>query len=302
MNILITGAIGFLGRNTAKKLNNKKNRIIGLGRGKTSSEFLKSWGIDKWYESEINFETLIKINIKFDLIIHCGGGSSVAFSNSNPIEDFDNSAKTTLSLLEYIRKSNVKCKFIYPSSPAVLGNFSNKDIKPVKDFKPISLYGLNKQVAEEICLHYNRNFGINIGIIRFFSIYGNDLKKQLLWDACNKIKSNSATFFGTGSETRDWIHVNDAVDLIQIFSQKFNGLKIINGGTGIATTNKTIIEMISSNFQRSIKIKFNNKVKEGDPQHYCANILESLSFGWVPKIKVESGVKNYVRNYIKLYD
>lgn len=302
MNILITGALGFLGRHTARKFKSLNNNIYGLGRGKASVKFLKNWGIDFWYESDINLKSIRNINISFDLIVHCGGGSSVGYSNNYPIQDFDNSVYTTLCLLEYISKFDTNCKFIYPSSPSVLGNFSKRNIKPNKEFKPISSYGFNKQLAEEMCFFYNREYGIQVGIIRFFSIYGNDLKKQLLWDACNKIKINSAIFFGSGNETRDWIHVKDAVDLIEIFSRKFKGLKIINGGTGIATKISSVIEMINSQFTNNIKIKFNNQIKRGDPTHYCADISSALNFGWVPKVKIEDGIKDYAINFIKEND
>ena len=302
MNILITGSLGFLGRHTARKLKNINNTIYGLGRGKASVDFLKNWGIDFWHESDINLQSISNINIKFDLIVHCGGGSSVGFSNNNPIQDFNNSAYTTLCLLEYVRKSNTNCKFIYPSSPAVLGSFSKRNIKPNKEFKPISSYGFNKQLAEEMCFFYSRKHGIPVGIIRFFSIYGNDLKKQLLWDACNKIKIDSAIFFFSFNETRDWIHVNDAVEIINCFSEKLKKFKIINAGTGIATENRVIIEMINNHFPNDVKIKFNNQIKKGDPQHFCADISSTLNYGWIPKVKIEDGIKDYVLNFIKEND
>ena len=141
--------------------------IIGIGRGSVDDFFLKKWGINEWIEGEVNLQIMLSLNKKIDLIIHCGGGSSVSYSNDNPIKDFNNSVISTINVLEYIKRSNLNCKLIYPSSPAVLGNINEK-IKPTLNYNPISPYGFNKKVAEEMCLFYNKKYNISIGIIRFF--------------------------------------------------------------------------------------------------------------------------------------
>ena len=51
-------------------------------------------------------------------------------------------------------------------------------------------------------------------MLRLFSVYGEGLEKQLLWDACNKLSSGNRTFFGTGEETRDFMHVSDVAKYV----------------------------------------------------------------------------------------
>jgi UDP-glucose 4-epimerase len=301
--ILVTGAYGFLGRNVAKEYKKQGNYVAGIGHGKWDKDEYSKWGIDDWYETTITFEALVNINHKFDIIVHCGGSGAVGFSWVNPFEDFQKSVQSTLFILEYIRLRNIKCKFIYPSSPAVQGNLDHIQIREEMISTPVSPYGFHKKIAEEICLSYHNNFNINIGIIRYFSIYGNGLQKQLLWDACKKIdKLDSVVFFGTGSETRDWIHVSDAVALLYAFSLKFDGYEVINGGSGIETSIKDIIEMLNKNFGKSINIEFNGVVREGDPMHFWADISKTESLNWKPLVCIEDGISEYVKYFKAIHN
>jgi UDP-glucose 4-epimerase len=299
MNILITGAYGFLGRYIAKAYKVKGAYIVGIGHGKWEVEEYAKWGIDIWYNTTVTFESLMNINKKFDLIVHCGGSGSVGFSWENPYEDFQKSVQSTLSVLEFLRLQNNKCKLIYPSSPAVQGNLGAIKIRENMVSLPVSPYGFHKKIAEELCLSYHHNYNIDIGIIRYFSIYGVGLKKQLLWDACKKIsQQNSPLFFGTGNETRDWIHVSDAVSLLNVFAEKLSGFDVINGGTGVSVTINIILKQLAHYLGKKVLINYNGINKAGDPIHFCADTEKSDDFGWKPKVKLENGLEEYV-NYFK---
>lgn len=299
--VLVTGAYGFLGRYTAKRFKEAHYHVIGIGHGKWYKNEYSKWGIDEWYETTITFEALINVNKKFDIIVHCGGGASVAFSYQNPYEDFQKSVQSTLSLLEYIRLQCMECKFIYASSPAVQGNLGKILIQEDMSSTPISPYGFHKRIAEDLCQSYNKTYGVKIGIIRFFSIYGEGLKKQLLWDACNKInQSNEASFFGTGNETRDWLHVCDAASLIEKFSNSVTDYEVINGGSGKETSIKDIVYKLRDGFNLQTKITFNGFVKEGDPVHFWADIAKAKSLGWMPVVDLEMGLKRYIQYYKEL--
>ncbi|MFN0290510.1 NAD-dependent epimerase/dehydratase family protein [Pedobacter helvus] len=300
--VLVTGAYGFLGRNVAKEFKTAGSYVVGIGHGKWYKDEYAKWGIDEWNETTITFEALLNINKKFDVIVHCGGSGSVGFSYENPYEDFQKSVQSTLSLLEYIRLQNANCKFIYPSSPAVQGNLGDAPILEDMGAIPVSPYGFHKKIAEELCHSYHNSFNIDVGIVRYFSIYGEGLKKQLLWDACRKIKeADNVTFFGTGKETRDWIHVSDAASLLRIFSENIKGFEIVNCGSGVSTEIEKVIALISKYFERDIKVDFNGVVKEGDPIYFWADVNKAMAYGWKPMVELERGLENYVKFFKTLY-
>jgi len=301
--VLITGAYGFLGRNTAKAFSDKGYHVSGIGHGKWHEYEYSQWGIQNWYESTITFEALINLNKAFDVIVHCGGSGSVSFSYQNPYEDFQKSVQSTLALLEYIRLSEKRCHFIYASSPAVQGDLGDKKIREDDPSNPVSPYGFHKKAAEELCLSYNKNFGLKVSIVRFFSIYGVGLQKQLLWDACIKIKNaeNVINFFGTGDETRDWIYIDDAVSLvITIAENEADNISIINGGTGIKTTVNDTIKLLLKHYNKKIEINFNQVVKPGDPRFYHADTSIAKQLGWEPSVNLNDGIAHYIRYFKKL--
>jgi len=299
--VLITGAYGFLGRNTAKAFKDSGYHVSGIGHGKWHKYEYNKWGIDDWFESTITFEALMNINQAFDVIVHCGGSGSVAFSYQNPFEDFQKSVQSTLALLEYIRLQGNRCHFIYPSSPAVQGDVGDKMIREDDPSDPVSPYGFHKKAAEELCFSYSKSFGLKISIIRYFSIYGVGLQKQLLWDACLKIKNSTGdvTFFGTGEETRDWIHINDAASLIlSIAANEKKQISIINGGAGVRTTVADTIALLAKAYNKQTTVRFNQEVKIGDPRFYHADISKAKELGWLPEVSVKNGILEYV-NYFK---
>jgi len=301
--VLVTGAYGFLGRYTAKAFNEAGYHVTGIGHGKWHEYEYNLWGIDNWYESTITFEALININKIFDVIVHCGGSGSVSFSYQNPYEDFQKTVQSTLSLLEYIRLYSKNSHFIYASSPAVLGDLGDKKITEDDPSNPVSPYGFHKKAAEELCFSYNKNFDLKISIIRYFSIYGVGLQKQLLWDACLKIKNSTAeiAFFGTGEETRDWIYVTDAASLvIAITNSQQETIQIINGGTGIKTTVNDTLNLLVKLYNKRVNIKFNKVTKAGDPKFYHADISKATLSGWAPQIHLEEGLLQYLDFFKKL--
>lgn len=303
MRVLVTGAYGFLGRYTSKKFKAQGHQVTGIGHGKWYSDEYIKWGLDVWVESTITFETLMNINQTFDLIIHCGGSGSVSYSTANPYEDFQKSVQSTLAVLEYIRIRCPKCKFIYPSSIAVKGTLPDMPIKEDDLSEPISVYGFHKQMSEDICKSYHKNFGITIGIIRFFSIYGVELQKQLLYDACKKIENSNGeqvVFWGTGTETRDWVNVEDAAALIYALGIQVKGIDTINGGSGNRVEIAEVLTMLKNEIASSIDIVFNGEVREGDPRFFWSDNTKSKKYGWHPSINLSHGIKSYVKYYRSL--
>lgn len=296
-SVLITGAYGFLGRNTALEFKQNGFKVIGIGHGSWSKEAFQLFGVDEWIESDISLDNLKKIRENTTAIVHCAGSGSVGFSLSNPAEDFNRTVNTTLAVLEYIRLYNKDTKLIYPSSGAVYGA---KGVGPISEddfLNPVSPYGYHKKIAEELCESYSKNFNLTISIIRFFSLYGNGLKKQLLWDACNKFSKGDekVIFSGSGEETRDWIHIQDAARLIyRVFSSSL-GINIFNGGSGERVTVREILELVGREFSENRIVSFNGLAKEGDPKHYQAETKRSRALGWEPEVDWQSGVKDYVK-------
>jgi UDP-glucose 4-epimerase len=295
-SILITGAKGFLGQNCAKFFKSQGYKTYGIGHGDLLVEECHAIGLDYWYKSDVTLGAIKEINKQFDVIIHCGGSGSVGYSVENPYSDFKKTVDGTLEVLEYIRLHNPEAQLIYPSSPAVQGEHPDTKMRENYIGKPASPYGYHKKIAEDLCQSYSGKYNLHVKIIRLFSVYGNGLKKQLLWDACQKFINNPkcVEFWGTGEETRDFIHIEDVLTLIDAVLTLQEKFLVINGGSGIKYTISAVIDLIRTHLSPNTEIQFNNQTNIGNPIYYWADTTRQNRLQWKPKKAFPEGLAQYI--------
>lgn len=296
--VLVTGAHGFLGRHVAKRFARDGAIVIGVGHGDFFPERPIDWGIAEWRSADVSLPILTALPAKPDLVVHCAGGSLVSRSFDAPREDFERSVSSTSSVLEYLRLHAPDSRLIFPSSAAVYGAASSFPIKTTATAQPLSPYGVHKRAAEDLCRAYSSHFGVRTVILRLFSLYGAGLRKQLLWDGCRRLSDGSTQFGGTGNELRDWLHVDDAAELV-VASAEFASIAcpVANGGTGIGTRVRDILTVLANTISPGTEIRFAGVGRAGDPTAYVADITEAQAWGWRPRINWQSGVRAYAQWY-----
>jgi UDP-glucose 4-epimerase len=298
---LITGSRGFIGRHLALSLSKQGFKVCGIGHGAWTELERAAWGVDYWLNGDVTKRNLDVVQTdmgKLDVVFHLAGGSSVGPSLSAPEEDFRRSVLSTSELLEWVRLACPDISLVFASSAAVYGAGYSSAIHEGDALAPYSPYGYHKRIAEEIFESYGINFGLKVSIVRLFSVYGAELKKQLLWDACSRINQDAKHLVlgGTGDELRDWFHISDAVDLLQRAAiESTSESFIINGGTGIAVTVRQVAEELCSAWGMGTHLEFSGESRPGDPRCLVANIGHATSLGFVPGISWQAGVANYVK-------
>jgi UDP-glucose 4-epimerase len=297
----ITGAHGFLGRYVAQAFAREGWSVFGIGHGSWREAEARSWGLEYWLEAEItpgSLKTLSATAGTPDVIFHAAGGSSVAQSVTHPVRDFDRTVRTTSMVLDTIRRVAPEALFILPSSAAVYGVAGNGPIKESAPLNPVSPYGLHKCLAEHLVRGAHQLGGFRYAIIRYFSIYGPGLRKQLLWDLAQKLslKPKEVVLFGTGKETRDFLHVEDAARFAVRVAEKTAERDpiIVNGGSGDCVPVRYIAETIGGLLSPQTEIRFNGTQRTGDPGHYRADTELMGHLGFRPAWNLEKGVASYV--------
>lgn len=298
--IIVTGAGGFLGRYAARNLSSSGVKVIGLGHDSWRGENPKDWGVRHWLSGPVSLKNLEELTRQaiglgsLEGIVHCAGGSSVGYSLAHPYEDFISTVGSLADVLEFARRRNPPVKIVYPSSAAVYG----ESIPPLREDQPaapISPYGIHKYIAEELCRSYGIHFGVPSSVVRFFSLYGCFLRKQLIWDACVKANSGDFNFFGTGRECRDWLHVEDAVRLLSVaMDHATEKCLVVNGASGVGVSNFELLSLLGRFLSPSRMPSFSNSERTGDPNFLVASVEKSLQLGFVAKINLENGLKDYV--------
>ena len=301
--VFITGGHGFIGRHVARYFSSLDWEVIGIGHGKWKHDCFTKWGFIEWHSSDVTLESLGSIGKIPDAIIHCAGSGSVGFSIENPKQDFDRNVSTTLSVLEFVRLYAPSIKIVNLSSAGVYGAVQHIPIAEDTPLYPVSPYGIHKKIAEELCCSYAKHFDLAVVVLRLFSVYGIGLPKQLLWDACNKLKNNDFEFFGTGDEVRDWIHVEDVASLaaLSLDHASSSCCRIVNGGCGErVSVNEVLSWLFHCTGKKEVPF-FSGTDRPGDPSHYVADISKVFEWGWHPKIDWKDGVREYVDWFHKVY-
>jgi len=292
---IVTGAAGFIGSHCALELHKKGYAVIGLD---TNSPFtIKDTGISYFHQSSVNEGSLESICNAYGVptcLIHCAGLGSVSVSLENPGADFKANVLSALEVLEFSRRHQHCVRIVFPSSAAVYGNISTTPLAENMPGQPVSPYGVHKKIMETLALSYGSNFGIASACVRLFSVYGEGLRKQLLWDACQKAYGGIFSFWGSGREQRDWLHVRDAAKLMCIAIEHTSpSSPVVNGGTGHGTSTADILKLLGNQWDPPKIPAFSGQDRKGDPVYLVADVSRMREWEFKPEITLHEGIKAY---------
>lgn len=302
--VWVLGAGGFIGGYLTSRLASDGICIAGLGHGKARLHSGAHFGLMHWINGDVSYENLELLQQAVgvpDAIYHLAGGSSVSASFANPRLDFMRTVDSTLHILEWLRLHSHATKLLVASSAAVYGAECMGMIDEDHRSSPFSPYGYHKQMMEQLCRSYASTFGIKVVISRLFSVYGEFLQKQLLWDLCQKLGSctSSIELGGTGHELRDWVHVSDVIrGLVLMMDMASDQVPVFNLGTGEATSVRDVVEIVTAAWPNSVNVSFSGLSRMGDPFSLVANVDRLVDLGFEWRVPVAIGIKNYVDWYI----
>ena len=279
--VLILGSNGFIGSNLKTWFQGKGYTVLIVNRLEFS-----------------DYKKLLDAVICSNVIINCIGSAGVGFSYSNTSNDFESNMGIVRKVLELLREYSLNnVKFINLSSAAVYGNPSSVPVTELDETKPLSPYGYHKLMAELLLKEYNQCFGLNTLSLRIFSAYGNGQKKLLLWDLHQKIQNSNGNLvlFGTGKESRDFIHIEDIAQqiILAIDHADFDG-GAINVANGVEVEISEVVELYQRYYPQKFNYEFNGEERLGDPKNWCADMSMMRNWDYQSRVGIEQGIKNYI--------
>jgi UDP-glucose 4-epimerase len=294
--VLITGVAGFIGRYAAQHFLSEGWSVVGIDH--TSPENAPLSSLSAYYNLHLPnkaFRDLLQKHSP-DVFVHCAGRSSVGFSIAEPSSDFYDSTVLSFEILNSLRLHAPRCRFILLSSAAVYGNPDSLPVKETHLPSPISPYGFHKWQCEQLCLEFSKIYKMSTASLRLFSAYGPGLRRQVLWDICQKILVHKSLLLqGTGKESRDFIHAIDIARASRIVAAKapMQG-EVYNVGSGQEVAIEELTTMILGATKSNLPPQYDRTSPPGTPMNWQADISKLKSLGFTPSIPFSQGVTSYV--------
>ena len=298
MKILILGSEGFIGSHCIDYFLKKGHSVEGVDLFEQSS---KQYRYHKVSRLSPELDELF-LTGAFDAVINAAGSGNVPYSMSHPVLDFEANSLDTIRVLDFLRKHQPACKYLYLSSAAVYGNPIRLPVLEEDATHPLSPYGWHKLIGEKICLEYSSVYGLRTAIVRPFSVYGPRLKKQMFWDIYQKFKQSKdpIELLGTGDESRDYVFIRDVVYGLDCVLQNgaMNG-EAYNLASGIETKIKDAVELFAETLGSTRQYKFNGLVRPGDPLNWKADNSKIKQLGFQSVTTFSAGLKELTEWIIK---
>lgn len=300
----VTGAGGFIGRHAVSALRNAGWRTAGLSNRAPPDDGLGLLPADAWIPGSIDADGLQRALAELgspEVIIHAAGGSSVGAAKQDPARDHLRTVGSVEEVLAFMAGSAPRARLLFLSSAAVYGDAGRGQqggLDEATSAPPVSVYGGHKQEAEEKIRAAHRDHGLDAVAVRFFSVYGEGLGKQIFWDLTKRLAADPTDFKlgGTGKEVRDFLHVTDAVDFLVRLAAAPAGVlpDRINGGAGRETTVREAAEALARALGVDEVPRFDNRDRSDNPARLVADPERALKFGLQPRIGLDEGLARFV--------
>jgi UDP-glucose 4-epimerase len=311
MLILITGGAGFIGSNLTDRLlleGHDVEVVDDLSSGSlTNLAEARRVGRRKFSFHRLDIRTKavtdLIVSRKPDIVIHLAAQTDVNTSIANPILDANTNIIGTLNILEGCVKAKVK-KIIFAASAAIYGDPQSLPIREGHPLVPLSNYGVSKKVVLDYLNSYRNMYDLEFVALILSNVYGQRQSYSNEGGAVAKFTSmmlsrERPTINGDGSQTRDFIYVDDVVDAFVRSIERGSGLAM-NIGTG----NQVSVQKLFDTIAKNIGYKDPPRYSEMPSGEINDSVLDykraELHLGFTPFTKFDDGISRTVQWYKSL--
>jgi UDP-glucuronate 4-epimerase len=309
--ILLTGAAGFIGSNTATALLRRGDTVVGVdnlndyydpARKQANLEEVRAAAPDPekfiFHRADIRDQEAMDglfAEHGFDAIIHLAAMAGVRASIEDPKLYLDVNLGGTLTLLEAAQRHGQPL-FVFASTSSVYGR---TEVIPFIETdsadRPLAPYPASKRAAELLGHSYFHIFGQNFTALRFFTVYGRrgrpDMMAYLVLD--NIFKGKEVPLYNNGQMHRDWTYVDDIVQGLLAAADRPLGYEVINLGRGKPTLLADFVQLIEEQAGKTSKL-VSKPMPAADMEYTYANVDRAKELlDYAPTITVEQGVREF---------
>jgi UDP-glucuronate 4-epimerase len=311
MRIFLTGCAGFIGAKTAELLLEQGHEVVGVDNLNDAYDpLLKRWrlsqlegkphfrfqqvDISEWEPTRRVFEAYMP----YDAVVNLAARAGVRQSVQNPWVYVATNTTGALNLLELCRQHGVR-KYVLASSSSLYGNNERPFREDMPTDRPLSPYAASKKGAETLCYTYHHLYGLDITVLRYFTVYGPagrpdmSIFRFIRWIA----EGEPIQVFGDGLQERDFTYVDD-IARGTIAALKPLGYEIINLGGDRPVSLRWIIATIEQLVGKQA-VWQTQPMHPADVKATWADITKARALlGWEPQVSLEEGLRHSVEWYL----
>lgn len=333
MKILVTGAAGFIGFHTSRKLLDRGDTVVGLDNFNDYYDVALKEGRAEMLADYDNFK-LVRIDLadrdamealfaeeKFDKVINLAAQAGVRYSIENPHSYIDSNIVGFVNILEGCRHNDVK-HLVYASSSSVYGANTTMPFSVHQNVDhPLALYGATKKANELMAHTYSNLYDLPTTGLRFFTVYGPYGRPDmaLFLFTKNIIEDKPIDVFNFGKHRRDFTYIDDIVEgVVRTMDHTAEPNEDWDPANPDPGTSKAPYRLYNIGNQQPVELMdYIGEIEKTLGKKAEMNLLplqagdvpdtwadtESLAndVGYQPSTTIEVGVKNFVEWYLEFY-
>ncbi|MBX6422735.1 NAD-dependent epimerase/dehydratase family protein [Thermosulfurimonas sp. F29] len=310
--VLVTGAAGFIGWKTCEFLLREGRRVLGVDNlNDYYDPGLKAWRRDQLLRHsgfrffELDIENYGALRLLFETfpveaVINLAARAGVRASIEDPWVYYRTNVEGTLNLLELMRRYGVRKMVLASTSSVYAGSpLPYREDLPVN--RPLSPYAASKKAAEVLAYSYHHLYGLDISVVRYFTVYGPAGRPDMSYFRFIKWidEGHTVVVYGDGTQARDFTYVDD-IARGTILALRPLGYEIINlGGGRNPVSINTLIEKIEKILGKKARVEY-REFHRADMKVTWAEIEKAKKLlSWEPKVDLDEGLARTVEWYLE---
>jgi len=293
MNVIVTGAAGYIGGQVALQLKDAGHTVTGIDVRPLQPH--QKGLLDSFVLADFDSDTAYKklLDIRPEAIVHCAGTSLVGPSIKHPRTYYINNVAKTLQLINFMSQALPKTRLIFSSSAATYGEPIMTPCEEIDPCLPVSPYGESKLMIDMMLESYHRAYGLDYVSFRYFNACGADSQARhgqesgathIIARVLESMRDDveftlNGIDFPTddGSCVRDYVHVGDIAQAHVMALDRSVHCGVYNLGSNIGTSNREIIAAAERVTGKKLKVIM-GPARPGDPPVLTAS---AAKFGLV---------------------
>ena len=288
--VIVTGASGFIGQALTRQLASSGEQVLAIDRNPCSVAGVPSVQLDV-----ADRDALLAHADESATIYHLAASADVAASVRDPRHDLTHTFAAMFEVLEAARQRG--CRVIFPSTASVFDVGEPLPLGERAFPRPTSPYAAAKLSGEAYCYAYHRSYGVDVRVVRLFSVYGVGMRRFAIHDLIRKIQRNphELEVLGDGMQVRDYLYIDDAVrGLITVATHGCPG-QDYNVASGQPVRLLDLARLLAQEMGvPGIRIVPTGKTFPGDTPRWFADTTKTRALGFTPAVPLEEGLRRTI--------